>query len=215
MLQFLTGLSLFLSFWYSPGKGLSFEPLSPSQYMMRVHPDGHSLLRSPLPHLDPWLPHRQFGWLITDYQTLYQFFEPEASTERYPAIDFDQYFVLALIRHDNYPWQMEVQSVIWDRHQPLIEVAYHLIPAGKKRKDPVLSCQLILVAKDKYLRQMGIHNISFGLQETILNNDPDVPNYGLDPAEMIFPPAFTLEDLLQQNPPSTEPGPAGKPEKGK
>jgi hypothetical protein len=178
------------------GKALSHAYLVEARYLMRLHPEGHRLVRSQNPQLTPWLPNRQFGWLLTDRETLLDFFEPVSDTGRFPVINFDKQFVLAFIRHDVYPWDMQIQAMSWSRRDMQIQIHYQLIPAGKKRKAPILSVQLVVVDKNRQLQRLGIENVCFKLKEDILNGDPDIPNYGLDEGEIIFPPAYTLEELL-------------------
>lgn len=185
-----------LSLLGSDSNTLEVKKLLPTQYMMRVHPRGDSLLRTLDPAYAPWLPNRQFGWLITDYATLDYFFAPVEGGVRLPRIDFENYFVLALIRYDVYPWNFEPLSLKWEKKTLTLELAYQLVPAGKKRKDPLLSNQLLLVKKDADILRLGINNLRFSLAEQIMTNDPDVPSIGQDPLELIFPPTYTLEDLL-------------------
>lgn len=161
---------------------------------MRLSADGTQLLQSQDPQLEPWLPSRQFGWLVTHDSILQRFFQP--LTAKSLKVDFDQYFVLALIRYDQYPWRFDVEQINLAPNAPLIELSYTLVPVGRRHKDPLLSTQLILVKKTPELLRLGVTNIPFKLKEVLDINDPDIPVFGENEDELIFPTAYTLKEIL-------------------
>ncbi|MFK7921701.1 MAG: hypothetical protein AB8H47_07070 [Bacteroidia bacterium] len=168
--------------------------MPPFDYSMRINQAGTQLVQSKDIGLEPWLPSRQFGWLVTDDSILKRFFQPIEKNE--VAVDFDRYFVLAMIRYDLYPWRFEVSEISWNPNKPEIQVAYTLVPVGRIHKDPLLSTQLILVEKTPEIQRLGITNLKFSLQETLDIADPDVAVFGHNPDELIFPTAYTLEEIL-------------------
>ncbi len=165
-----------------------------SEYCMRLSQDGTELLQSKDPLLEPWLPSRQFGWLVTHDSILNRFFQPLEEIEL--EVDFDRYFVLAMIRYDLYPWRFQVDQIEWEANSPKIAVSYTLVPVGRRHKDPLLSTQLILVEKTPELQRLGVNYIPFKLNEVLDINDPDIPVFGEKEDELIFPNAYTLKEIL-------------------
>lgn len=183
-----------LSLWAQ--KRLDFENLPACEYMMRIDNSGTYLQRSKSTELEPWLPAQQFGWLVTHDSILSRFFEPKK--EEIPKVNWERYFVLALIRYDYHPWRFAVKELQWQDHLTNVQLSYTLIPAGKRHREPLLSTQLILVEKNSDLIRLGITNIQFSLRETLDIDDPDIPLYGQHPDELIFPTAYTLEEIVKQ-----------------
>ena len=177
-------------------KQLKYQEIEDFTYMARLSSDGDSLIRTFNPRLDPWLPHQQFGWLITDEKKFDFFFQHLENRDI--ELDFDRYFILALIRYDAYSWRMEIEDIQFAPKTPNIEVSYQLSPAGKRRANPVVSTLLVQVEKNNSINRLGIENIPFSLQEKILSPDPDIPAFGEDENELIFPLAYTLEELLPE-----------------
>lgn len=183
-----------LSLWAQ--KRLDFEALPACEYLMRIDQSGTHLQRSKSSELEPWLPARQFGWLVTHDSILTRFFEP--SEGEIPMVNWERYFVLALIRYDYHPWRFAVEELIWEDDKTNIQLSYTLVPIGKRHREPLLSTQLILVEKNPDLQRLGITNIRFSLRETLDIDDPDIPLYGQHPDELIFPTAYTLEEIVKQ-----------------
>lgn len=189
----LIGYLLILPLILQGQEALSFQTSRAFVYQLRLSEAGDSLLQSEDRSLRPWLPEEQFGWQFRDSAQFATFFRPIHPNIPFP--DFRREIVLALIRYEPFIADMQVQSVDWHPKRIQLDIRYRLAALHPSPNGAVLNCLILRIPASQYLQQLGVTNFSFRLQEDFFSEGNLPAPEPVGPESLLFPLAFTLEDL--------------------
>lgn len=217
MKNFLTTIAILsISLVAFGQKKLSFRAYQGFEYVMRFAPGAGNLIRSQNTHLDPWLPAGQFGWQFTDQETFDRFMEPPNGYQW--RIDFDKFLVLTLIRQDPYEWNMQVSKVRYNPKTAEVKITYTGRSKSKILDHDALSVLVLLIEKSPVMQQIGDANINFSVDEVVSRFRPDHNFISGTEHDLLFPVAYTLQDLtpyfasLKEDQTASESNPPIRPE---
>ncbi|TAE46752.1 MAG: hypothetical protein EAZ89_19465 [Bacteroidetes bacterium] len=174
---------------------LRFQVWKGWEYLLKTPPGSDSLIRSEDPTLDPWMPAGQQGWQLNSAAGADVFFR--SAGPAYTDTLFERWVVLAWVRHDPWLWDLEVRSATFDPLHAQVHIEVLLHPIGARRKQPLTSTAVILLKKTPALQKTGPTNLRFLLREQTENPDPDLLLQTFTSGDLMFPPAWSYEELRQ------------------
>lgn len=177
-------------------KQLDYRTCQSCEYALRWDPDGDSLATTTRSDWHPWLPEGSYGWQIVDQEQLDQMIVGDPA--ELAAIDPAHQLVLVFVRYDSVEWDFQVHDLRLDRKSGELQIAAELRTRTLRPQRPVISSQLIVAEVPEVLRRLGRSNLSIRLEETQIGPwDSQVSPYPTPPHALLFPIAFTQQDLLQ------------------
>ncbi|WNJ17513.1 hypothetical protein [Pontibacter sp. G13] len=189
----VTCLLLIVAISLQARQKLDFQVFADFQYVLKLHQSESQLIRSSDPNLAPWLPARQYGWMFRDQETFDEFFEHLGQGT--PRFDFDQQLVLAMIRHDPWLWDMQVEAVWFDAKTTQVGIESRMKEVGDQRPSAVTSVRIIVIDLNKKMKSVGVRNLSFTLEERIPAHISSLFPYQEMEGTQYFPEAYQLADL--------------------
>lgn len=176
---------------------LKFQTLDYYEYIVKVDPVTNQLTTGDEPYFLPWLPQDQFGWQIQDQNYFNLFFKDRRNSPRKLNVNFREKLVLAIIKYDTHPWQLQVQEVAYFPGRHHIHLVYSGEPQYQRAFAKQTSCLLILIEQTKKIQKTGDRMLTYSVEK--VGNSPELLTAsGPNPTE-IFPLAFTNTHITQQN----------------
>lgn len=168
---------------------LEFRQEKNYHYMMRVDVEANKLVRSADERLVPWLPRNQFGWHIQDQNYFNLFFDRRDGGRPLPNIDFLDQVVLAIVKYDIHPWELNVEAVNYNPRKHHIHLVFTGQPLYHRSVAKQTTTLLVFIKQNKKIQKNGSRSLTFSAEQR--GEEPTFYANDGSNAMKVFPLAFT------------------------